>query len=278
MDFLADQPAPKLKAPPGTTDCHIHVYDEKLPLAPTATFKPPHATVEDYMGVRKLLGIERTVVVAPTAYGKDNSLLLDTMKKIGPSARGVVTIDNTTTDAEFDRLHKLGVRGVRFFMFFPAGVLGWDIIEPMSARLAERGWSITFQMDGREFPEREEAIKRVKCDLVIDHTGKFLEPVATDSAAFKSLLRILESDKRWIKLAAPYETSKNGPPYYDDVGALAKVLAKHTPDRTLWASNFPHPNFTPKHAWMLDMLLDWVPDEKARHKVLVDNPARLYGY
>ncbi|MBV9558544.1 MAG: amidohydrolase family protein, partial [Pseudolabrys sp.] len=109
-------------------------------------------------------------------------------------------------------------------------------------------------------------------------TGKFLEPVTTDSAAFKSLLRILDNDKRWIKLAAPYETSKKGPPYYDDVGALAKALAKHKPDHTVWASNFPHPNFKPKHAWMLDMLLDWVPDEKARHKVLVDNPARLYGY
>ncbi len=147
MDSLADQPAPKLKAPPGTTDCHIHVYDEKLPLAPTATFKPPHTTVEEYMAVRKLLGIERTVVVAPTAYGKDNTLLLDTMKKIGPSARGVVTIDNTTTDAEFDRLHKLGVRGVRFFMFFPAACSAgtsssrWRRGSPSAAGASRSRWT-----------------------------------------------------------------------------------------------------------------------------------------
>ncbi|MBV9347974.1 MAG: amidohydrolase family protein [Pseudolabrys sp.] len=268
---------PTLKAPPGTTDCHIHVYDAALPLAPTAKFKPPHAPVEDYLAVRKLLGIERTVVVQPTSYGWDNTLTLDTVRRMGASARGVVVIDEKTSDAELTRLNGLGVRGVRFFML-PGGVLGWDVLERMAARLAEIGWSITFQMDGRNFPDREAAINRVECDLVIDHTGKFLEPVATDSAAFKSLLRILDNERRWIKLAAPYETSKKGPPYYDDVGVMAKALVRHAPDRTLWASNWPHPNFKPEHAWMLDMLLDWVPDEKVRQKVLVDNPARLYGF
>jgi len=272
-----DTARPKFKAPAGTTDCHIHVYDDALPLAPTAKFKPPHATVEQYLEVCKLLGIERTVVVAPTAYGKTNDLMLDAMKKIGPGARGIVVVDETTTDAEFTRLHKLGVRGVRFFML-PGGALGWDIIDPMAARLAEIGWNIVLQLDGRTFPDHEAAINRLKCNVIIDHTGKFLEPVATDDPSFKSLFRILDNDKRWIKLAAPYETSKLGPPYWDDVGKMGKALAKHAPDRTIWASNWPHPNFKPQSAWMLDMLLDWVPDEAARKKVLVDNPARLFGY
>jgi D-galactarolactone isomerase len=277
---MASEPSPKLKAPPSTCDTHIHVYDSQLPLAPTAKFQPPNAPVEDYIRICKVLGIERTVVVAPTAYGKDNTLLLAAMAKIGPGARGVVTIDETTTDAEFARLTKLGVRGIRFFMF-SGGALGWDIIEPMSARLAEIGWSIVLQLDGRTFPDHEAIIDRLKCDVVIDHTGKFLEPVATDHPSFRSLLRILENERRWIKLAAPYETSKKGPPFYDDVGALAKALAKHTPNRTIWASNWPHPTpgvQKPQNAWMLDMLLDWVPDEAARKKVLVDNPARLYGF
>lgn len=280
MNPPLNEPAPRLKAPIGTTDCHIHVYDEKLPLAPTAKFKPPHAPVEDYIVMCKVLGIQRTVVVAPTAYGKDNTLLLDAMKKIGLGARGVVTIDETTTDAEFARLTKLGVRGIRFFMF-PGGALGWDIIEGMSARLAEIGWNIVLQLDGRTFPEHEALIKRLKCHVVIDHIGKFIEPVATDSASFKSLLKLLDSDRRWIKLAAPYETSKKGPPRFDDVSALAKALARHTPDRTLWASNWPHPTpgiVKPTNASMLDILTEWVPDEAARRKVLVDNPARLYGY
>ena len=277
---MNDEARPKLKAPPGTCDTHIHVYDRALPLAPTAKFQPPHAPVEDYIAMCKVLGIERTVVVAPTAYGKDNTLLLAAMAAIGPNARGVVTIDETTSDIEFARLSKLGVRGVRFFMF-PGGVLPWDILEPMSARLAEIGWHIVLQLDGRSFPEHEAQIKRVKCDVVIDHIGKFLEMVATDHPSFLSLLRLLESDRRWIKLAAPYETSKIGPPGYDDASRLAKALAKHTPDRTLWASNWPHPTpgiVKPTNAAMLDIVLDWVPDEAARRKVLVDNPAKLYGF
>jgi len=277
---MSDEARAHLKAPPGTCDTHIHVYDSRLPLAPTAKFQPPHAPVGDYIKMCKVLGIERTVVVAPTAYGKDNSLLLAAMATIGPGARGVVTIDDTTADTEFARLTKLGVRGVRFFMF-PGGALPWDILEPMSARLAEIGWHIVLQLDGRNYPEHESLIMQLKCDVVFDHIGKFIEPVATDHPSFLSLLRLLDSERRWIKLAAPYETSKVGPPLYGDVGALAKVLASHAPNRTLWATNWPHPTpgiAKPTNAAMLDILLDWVPDEAARRKVLVDNPAKLYGF
>jgi D-galactarolactone isomerase len=275
-----DDTKPQLKAPAGTCDTHIHVYDHRYPAAPTATSTPDDAPVGDYLKVRKLLGIERTVVVAPSVYGKDNRSLLETMAAIGPSARGVVIVDDTVSDAELERLTKLGVRGVRFFML-RGGPLPWEMLEPMSARLAEIGWHIVLQLDGRNFPDHEALIARLKSDVVIDHTGKFLDPVATDHASFLSLMRLLENERRWIKLAAPYETTKVGPPYYDDVGAMAKVLARAAPERTLWASNWPHPNpgnYRPQNAWMLDMLLDWVPDEAARHKVLVDNPARLYGY
>ena len=199
------------------------------------------------------------------------------MKKIGPSARGVVTVDETTTDAEFERLSRLGVCGVRFFML-PGGVLGWDIIARMAKRLHEFHWHIVFQADGRNYPEHEAVLSRLACTVVIDHVGKFLEPVPVDHPGMKTLLRLLDQGRIYLKLAAPYETSKLGPPYYDDVGALAKTFVKAAPDRILWASNWPHPNFKPQSAWMLDMLLDWVPDEAIRRKVLVDNPARLYGF
>ena len=124
-------------------------------------------------------------------------------------------------------------------------------------------------------------LQRLPTTLTIDHVGKFLEPVEPDHPGFRALLRLLDNGRTWIKLAAPYETSKLGPPYYDDVGKLAKLLVKAAPERTIWASNWPHPmagERTPQDAWMLDMLLDWVPDEATRHKVLVDNPARLYGF
>jgi D-galactarolactone isomerase len=280
MDSISSEPAPKLKAPPGTCDCHIHVYDHRYPKAPTALMYPPPAPVSDYMKVRKRLGIERTVVVAPTSYGKDNRCTLEAMAEIGPSARGVVIVDETVTDAELTRLTNLGVRGVRFFMM-PGGPLPWEILEPMSARLAEIGWHVVLQLDGRNYPDHEALIQRLPSNVLFDHTGKFLEPVATSDASFLSLLRLLDNERRWIKLAAPYETSKVGPPFYDDVGALGKALAKAAPEHTVWATNWPHPTpgiQKPKDAWMLDMLLNWVPDQAARKKVLVDNPARLYGF
>ena len=124
-------------------------------------------------------------------------------------------------------------------------------------------------------------LQRLPTILSIDHVGKFLEPVEPDHPGFRTLLRLLDNGRTWIKLAAPYETSKLGPPYYDDVGKLAKLLVKAAPERTIWATNWPHlmsGERKPKDSWMLDMLLDWVPHEATRNKVLVDNPAKLYGF
>src|SRR5262249_23909716 len=134
--------------------------------------------------------------------------------------------------------------------------------------------------DGRDLPAREAQIKRWPGRIVIDHVGKFFEPVPPDHPFFRCLLRLVDSGRVWVKLAAPYETSKVGPPFYDDVGVLAKALAKAAPARMLWASNWPHPSVKqrPSDTVLLDMLLDWVPDETTRHRVLVDNPAELYGF
>jgi D-galactarolactone isomerase len=116
---------------------------------------------------------------------------------------------------------------------------------------------------------------------VIDHTGKFLEPVTTDSTPFRSLLNLVETGRCWVKLSAPYETSKTGAPKYEDVGRLAKALVKKAPERMLWASNWPHPSSRqnlPNDEDLLDLLADWAPDEKTRKKILADNPAELYGF
>ncbi len=114
--------------------------------------------------------------------------------------------------------------------------------------------------------------------LVIDHTGKFLEPVTADHSAFACLRRLVDRGA-YVKLSAPYETSRVGPPLYDDVGALAKVLVRQAPERMLWATNWPHPGQTPPdEAMLLDYLLDWAPNEADRRRILVDNPVRLYGF
>jgi D-galactarolactone isomerase len=200
--------------------------------------------------------------------------------KCRSSARGVAVVDQTVTDAELDRLTKIGICGIRFHML-PGGALPWDILEKMAARVATFGWHVQLQLDGREFPEREAQIRRLTGTLVVDHVGKFLEPVPLDHPSFRVLMRLVENGRTWVKLSAPYEVSKLGPPNYDDVGTLAKALVKTAPDRMLWATNWPHPTPglpKPDDIWMLDMLLDWVADEATRTKVLVNNPARLYGF
>jgi len=272
---------PRLAAPPGACDTHMHIYEDRFPLAPTALFKPPHSPVANYLAMRTRIGVARTVVVQPTAYGFDNTCTLEAMAAIGPGARGIAVVKPDVSDAELERLTKAGMRGIRYFML-PGGALPWDTLETMAARVAPFGWHVQLQLDGRTLPEREAMLTRLPGTLVIDHNGKFLEPVPPDHAAFKCLLRLLENGRTWVKLSAPYETSKVGKPTYADVGLLAKALAKAAPDRALWATNWPHPGVPPEkmpdEADLLDLLLDWAPDEAARRKILVDNPARLYGY
>jgi D-galactarolactone isomerase len=151
--------------------------------------------------------------------------------------------------------------------------------DAVAARVQAVGWHVQLQLDGRLLPEREAQIRSWPGRIVIDHVGKFLEPVPPDHAAFHCLLRLVDSGRVWVKLSAPYEVSKMGPPLYDDVGRLAKLLVKAAPERMLWASNWPHPSVRekPDDAVLLDLLLAWAPDEAVRTSILVDNPAALYG-
>ena len=278
----SSETAPKAKAPAGTCDCHIHVYGptDKYPEAPTSPFPVPDAPVSAYRRMMETLGVERVVVVQPSAYGKDNSCTLDAIAELGPIARGVAVVDTQTTDQELDRLTAAGIRGVRFHML-PGGVLPWDILEEMAARVEAFGWHVQLQLDARNLPERENMLRRLPGTLVIDHTGKFLEPVPVEHPGFQTLLRLVETGRVWIKLSAPYETSKVGAPSYADVGTLAKALIAAAPERMLWASNWPHPSAQanpPDDVVLMAALLDWMGDEATRHRILVDNPAALYGF
>lgn len=277
----SNQSGPKLIAPKDSCDCNLHIYDPKAPLAPTAMGPGPEwATLMAYQAVQSRLGIRRCVVVQPTAYGLDNSVSERAIRALGRVAtRGVAVIDADVTEAEINRLAEAGFCGARFQML-PGGALPWEALEPVAAKIAAFDWSIHLQMDGRLLADREDLLKRLPATLVIDHVGKFLEPVPVSHPGFQTLLRLLERDRVWMKLTGPYEVSKAGPPLYPDVGALAKAAVAHRPDRMVWATNWPHVSVKtpPDDASLLDLLLDWVPDEATRHRILVDNPARLYGF
>jgi D-galactarolactone isomerase len=262
-------------------DCHIHIYEERFALAPTATFKPPHAPVSAYRQVKAALGLQRAVLVQPTGYGLDNSCLVDALAQFGAAARGVAVVPADVRDAELERLHAAGVRGVRFMMLAGSGgTLPWSALPRLAARLAPLNWTVNLQLDGRDLPHHQVLIDSLPGKVVIDHTGKFLEPVPPQHVSFRALQAVLDRPQRWVKLSAPYETSKVGPPHYDDVSALARALVGSHPERCLWASNWPHPNFQPQPSDedLLALLRAWAPDARTRNRILVDNPAAAFDF
>ena len=275
---MADKP--KLQTPAGACDTHIHIYDKRYPTAPTAASTPADALVPDYQAVQRQLGLSRTIVVQPSTYGTDNRCTLDAIAALGPeSTRGVAIVDDDVSDAELEDLTSRGIRGARFHMLAGAPI-PWERLDRIAARVQGARWHVQLQLDGRDLPAREAQVGSWPGRIVIDHVGKFLEPVPLEHPAFRCLLKFVDTGRVWVKLSGAYEVSKRGAPLYEDVGALAKALVKAAPERMLWASNWPHPSVQdkPGDAALLDTLLDWAPDEATRRRILVDNPAELYGF
>ena len=282
MPLIPEQP-PQSSFPPGATDCHMHIYGDltRYPMSPTATVKPIiDGTVDTYLQLMKALGIERTVVVQPSAYGTDNRCTLDAMARIGANARGVAVIDEGSSDAEIARLTALGIRGIRYYML-SGGALSWESLPRMAARVAEHGWHVQMQMDGRFLHEREAELSSLPGRLVIDHNGKFLEPVALDHPGVSALRRLLERGRTHVKVSGIYETSKDGPPYYADVAKLGQLFVGSYPERCLWATNWPHPTKPadpPDDSNLADVFAGWCASEAVRKRILVENPTGLYGF
>lgn len=268
-----------MKVPAGATDTHIHFYDRAAKAAPGAA-NPGHYDVGMYRDLQRRLGLERVVVVQPNAYRDDNSVNLGAAQALGANARMVAVVQETVADAELERLTRAGVVAQRFFNL-PGGSIPFSRMDAVMARVHPFGWHANLQLDGRELPQYEAQIRRLPGKFVIDHNGKYLEPVSPEHESFLCLKRLLDSGRCWVKLSAPYETSRSGGPKYEDVSKLARALVKHAPERMLWASNWPHPSVPPgtvKDEDLLELLADWAPDEAARRKILVDNPAELYGF
>ena len=270
---------PKVRAPRGSCDTHMHFYDRAVPPAPGGPRLPGHSSVPMYRELQQQLGLERVIVVQPNAYQYDNRVTLSAIAELGIAAKGVAVVKPGIAEAEIERLTAAGIRAQRFFAL-PGGAVGFDRMDEIMARVHPFGWHANIQLNGRDFPQHEAQLRRLPGHFVIDHIGKYIDPVPAEHEAFQALLRLLDTGRCWVKLSAPYESSKMGAPAYDDVGRLARELVRHAPERMLWASNWPHPyrNPVPSSAAMLDLLVEWVPNEATRCRILVDNPAELYGF
>lgn len=226
--------------PAGRIDMHMHVYSGDP--GPSAPFRVPHATVEAYRKVMEALDIRRVVVVQSMLYGADNTVMLQALSRLGrPHARGIAVTLPDSPEAEWDRLGAQGVIGLRAFML-KGGILDWSGLPRLCGRLAERDWQLHLQCDGNDLAERFGILDALPCRLVVDHVGKFLTPVEETHPAFRALQRLVDGGRTWVKISGLYETSRQGPPDYDDVAALARALIRQAPSRMVWASNWPHPN------------------------------------
>lgn len=273
-----DEP-PTLTAPAGACDCHHHVYDPDYPAYDDTIDRPRAATVAHYMGLQRRLGIGRNVVVQPSAYGLDNRLVLAAVAAFGAAARGVAVVSDAVADADLRRMHGSGIRGIRF-NFAPRGPTRPEMIGPLARRIEPLGWHVEVNAWAADLPGLMPILARLDAPVVLDHFGHIPEPEGASHPLFGQILRLIDSGKTWVKLAAPYDASKTGPPNYQDSGALARAYIRAAPERLVWGTNWPHPGETvkPDDARLLGLLLDWAPDPAVRKRILVDNPAILYDF
>ncbi|MBZ9537548.1 amidohydrolase family protein [Modicisalibacter tunisiensis] len=275
-----DGPPPRLKAPAGATDCHIHLYPPGFASRPGGPAIAELGTVEDYRRVQQRLGLERVVVTQSNAYQHDNGALLASLDRLGESARGVAAVTPETPPSQLRDWHARGVRGARI-MNLPGGAVTHADMPAVERRIRPFGWHLMVQFNGRHLEAYRDGLERLEGDYIIDHIGKFMPPVPADDYRVDAIVRLLDRGNAWFKICGGYEASVTGGPDYADVGAIARRIIRHAPERVIWGSNWPHVGVSraayPDDAEQLDVLLDWA-DAGARQRILVDNPAALYGF
>ncbi|MFS2032514.1 amidohydrolase family protein [Polaromonas sp. CT11-55] len=275
----AGSAVPRFAMPALACDCHHHIYDRRYPAHPSATLLPDDATVAGYRLLQQRLGLQRNVMVQPSTYGVDNRLLADALKAFGGASRGVAVVDTSVTDAQLQALHAAGVRGVRFNLSFPVGITA-DMMEPLGQRIAPLGWHMQINGTADKLLAAGDTLGRLACPLVVDHMGQLPQPQGLRHPAFALYAGLLDSGRAWFKLSGAYITSQK--PDLSDSGMVARALIGLAPERMVWGSDWPHPTKKagdkPDDAAMLNLLDDWAPTAAVRDRILVDNPARLYGF
>ena len=275
--------APRTKLPANAADCHHHIYSARFKQDPNATVQAPDATVADYRLLMARLGITRHVVVQPSAYGVDNSGLVESLAAFGPTARGIAVVNTDVTAPQLRDLDKAGVRGIRFnFANVGKPATSPEMIEPLARRVADLGWHIQLNLTAEQIVAHEDIWGRVPVPIVFDHLGHLPEPRGVTDPAFKVITDLMGRGKGWVKLIGLYSDTKVGPPTYADSVKVAAAFVAAAPTQVVWGTDWPHPtekvDNKPDDALLLDLFAGYVPDVALRDRILVDNPVRLYGF
>lgn len=272
---------PRIAMPPGATDTHFHLFgpEARYPYVPVREYTPPDIAAQEARRVFDILGVQRCVIIQPSVHGLDNRCQLEEGAKIGLPLRAVVVTPRDVPDAELERLEGLGARGMRFILAHVGGLDPADL-EFYADRMKEIGWHIQFILRPQHLIELEPRLAKLSCPIVIDHMSLLKPADGLQQPAFQALLRLLKAGHTWAKLTGAYRLS-DAQPYYPDLTQFARAMVATRPDRIVWGSDWPHAAFKgpmPNTTDLVDLLGEWVPDEAARKRILVDNPAVLYDF
>jgi predicted TIM-barrel fold metal-dependent hydrolase len=273
---------PRMAAPEGACDSHIHIYDPRFPAARPDVPVVANATAGDYRLLQGRIGTTRTVLVQPAAYGTDNRVTLDAIERLGrESTRGIAVLHPDVSDAELEALDRGGIRGLRFTQHDSrTAVTTAEMIEPLARRIQAFGWHVQLHLRAPQIVEMAALIEGLPGTIVIDHLGRIPEPIGTHHAAFALVRRWLDAGRTWVKLSGAYLESRDAP-RYADVTRVAREYAMAAPERLVWGSDWPHPTEAvakPDDAVLFDLLGEWAPPEGLRRRILVENPETLYGF
>jgi predicted TIM-barrel fold metal-dependent hydrolase len=283
--------------PPGACDCHVHIFDpQRFPFSPVRVYTPEPGSLEELSAMHRALGIDRTVVVQPSIYGTDNACTLDAVRHLGAGARGIAVIDDRTTDAALDEMGRAGIRGIRINLA-TAGITDPAVarrrFQEGVARIQGRPWHVQIYTQPDVIAAISDLVAASPVPVVFDHFGGVIAARGLPQLGFGALLELVKSGRAYVKISGAVDYVSTDAPGYADVTPLAQALVAANPQRILWATNWPHPDsarvpgrratdlaplFQTDDGRVLNLLPVWVPDTATRHEILVDNPARLYGF
>jgi predicted TIM-barrel fold metal-dependent hydrolase len=272
---------PSFVVPLRACDCHAHIFGpaERFRFVESSSYRPPDASQADYLRMLGTLGIERMVIVQPSVYGYDNRPTTEAIAAFGlHRGRSIVAVPPDIPMSELRQLDAGGARGVRFITLAHGGG-SLDDLRTIAERIAPLGWHIEMYVPSRTWHDLADTILALPVEMVLDHMGGILANEPERGNGQRAVMRLLDSGRCWVKLSG-YRSSVAGYPYAD-VAPLARRLASRVPERCLWGTDWPHPGLAghmPDDGELLDLLAEWVPDASARRAILVDNPARLFGF
>lgn len=282
LDWHPNPTKPKFVVPAGAVDAHCHVFGpgDIFPFAPERKYTPCDASREQLFALRDFLGFEKNVVVQATCHGSDNSALLDVLEHSNDKARGVVTVKADVTEAELERMHALGVRGVRFnYVKRLVDPKPDDYYRGIIEKIKPLGWHVVLYFEPADLAEKWNFFTSLGVPIVVDHMGRPDVSKPLDNPDFELFLKFMRENDVWAKVSCPDRLTVSGSPLYADVVPFAKTVVEQFADRVLWGTDWPHPNMKKE---MPDdgILVDYVPSiavtSDLQQKLLVTNPNNLY--